>query len=288
MSLRNILEIFSVLSDSGAKFPVLDGLDLEASRAGHDLVLLALDLDQVLDLVLGLFYLDHALELEDYVLVVARGNRDHASLLMLQVVLVLFERLHRPFFMEEIVGRRAVVVVVVGERCDYLFDREWLVLDLISLAWDFIVFHNLDYDLRVYANLFCLRALQEDLQLLGPRPLDLLCLGELGGVVDEPRVASDVCKFEAIGGVGVQDFGYEIAAVLSYVSRERVLALYDFLVELVRVGVFEWQVAAQHRIQDDSAGPDVDLQTLIGLASYHLWRCVARTATSRLEQICRL
>jgi hypothetical protein len=65
---------------------------LETGRSGHDLFFL--NFDQIFDLALRLVDLDHALELENDVLEVARRNCDHPGFLLLEVVIVLLQRFH--------------------------------------------------------------------------------------------------------------------------------------------------------------------------------------------------
>ena len=70
--------------------------------------------------------------------------------------------------------------------------------------------------------------------------------------------------------------------------RHLVLRLDNLLVELLRVLVFERKKPANHRVEDHPAGPNVCAKSVILLASDHLGRRVARTATSCLQFFARL
>lgn len=100
-----------------------------------------------------------------------------------------------------------------------------------------------------------------------------------------PLVRSDIADLEPLLWVSVQDLLDQVLRRLRYETRYQVVAVYDFLVQLACVRVFERQVAAHHGVEDDAAAPDVRVQALVPLASDHLGRCVAGTTTSRFEGV---
>ena len=103
-------------------------------------------------------------------------------------------------------------------------------------------------------------------------PLGLLELGD--GV---PGVWVDVEDVpEHVLGVGGEHLGL------------LVLAAHDLLVEFVGVLVLKGEVAAEHGVEDDAAGPDVDAGALVAPARDHLGRSVARGPAGRFEPFARL
>ena len=58
-------------------------------------------------------------------------------------------------------------------------------------------------------------------------------------------------------GVGSQHFGF------------LVLSHHYFFVEFVGVGVFKGKEAAEHGVEDDAAGPNIDVGALISFACDH-------------------
>ena len=67
--------------------------------------------------------------------------------------------------------------------------------------------------------------------------------------------------------------------------RQFKLALNDFFVEGRRVGVLEWQVAADHGVKNDSARPNVRFQPMVLLAAHHLGSRVAGRPARGVEQL---
>lgn len=99
-----------------------------------------------------------------------------------------------------------------------------------------------------------------------------------------PLVRRDVLRGVARLRVHVEYFLDELSAVVANPVGNFELAVNDLLVEYVGVLVLEGQVAADHGKQDDSAGPDVYLGPMIGLATDHLWRRIARRTTSSSQR----
>lgn len=76
-------------------------------------------------------------------------------------------------------------------------------------------------------------------------------------------------------GVGAEDLFEDFFGVGSQHFRFFVLSHHDFFVEFVGVGVFEGEEAAEHCIEDDAAGPDIDVGALISLACDHFGCSIA-------------
>ena len=68
------------------------------------------------------------------------------------------------------------------------------------------------------------------------------------------------------------------------ITRKDVEAFNDLPVKLLRCSFLERKRAAYHRIEDHSQRPDVSNEAVVSLASDHLRRRIARTATSRGKQ----
>lgn len=84
-----------------------------------------------------------------------------------------------------------------------------------------------------------------------------------------PGVLADVLHREPLGWVGVEDILEKVLAFDGDLLRTVLLASKDLLLERSCVRVFEGKEAADHGKQDDSTGPDVHLEAVVGLASHH-------------------
>lgn len=92
----------------------------------------------------------------------------------------------------------------------------------------------------------------------------------------------DIACLESLSWIRVQNLCDKIATVVSDELRDGVVGIQDLLVEDVRLGVLKWQIAADHGVEDDSAGPDVSWQSVVVFAGDHLGCGIARTPTCRL------
>mmetsp|Transcript_20841 Transcript_20841/g.32150 ORF Transcript_20841/g.32150 Transcript_20841/m.32150 type:complete len:218 (-) Transcript_20841:533-1186(-) len=197
--------------------------------------------------------------------------------------------------MKQVVSRREVVVLVQGEVLQDHVDVELLefgvtIRSLQRINWDLVLLDHLQDDLRVDPCLLgsgaplvqLLHGLEAHLRLLAVKDLRLF------KILNKPRVASYLLERESLLGVRIQNLLDEVLAGLGNVAGERILAVQYFLVELVRVRVFEGQVPTEHRVEDHSARPDINLEPVVLLTGDHFRRCIARTATSRDQGIARL
>lgn len=98
-----------------------------------------------------------------------------------------------------------------------------------------------------------------------------------------PGVVSDIFNGKALSGVRIKDHGDQVLGIVRKKAGHLVVCLEDLLVQLFGVLIFEWQVSADHCVQDYSAAPDVSSKSQVLLALDHLWCSVARTAASCLE-----
>jgi hypothetical protein len=177
---------------------------------------------------------------------------------LLELVLVLLPEDAGPLlpFGNEVVGGGQVVEPV-------LLDVQLALLDV-----DLVVFVEQLHDLRVDGD----RVLPYD---------DSFLLVWLRLVV--PRMSPDVLDRVPASGVWIQDQLQQLFGIIAEEGWQFVFRLEDFLIKLLRILVFERQVAAHHRIEDDATRPDVCAQPEIPLPFDHLRRRIARTATSRLQ-----
>lgn len=103
-----------------------------------------------------------------------------------------------------------------------------------------------------------------------------------------PRMVADVLDIEALGRVRIQDARYQVLGLVAEERRQFVFSVQNLLIQLLRVLVLERQIAADHGVQDDSAGPNVGAESEVPLALDHLGRGVARTAAGGLEALAML
>ena len=101
-------------------------------------------------------------------------------------------------------------------------------------------------------------------------------------------MVADVLDSEALGRIRIQDARYQVLGLIAEERRQFVLSIQNLLVQFLRVLVLERQIAADHGVQDDSAGPNVGTESEVPLALDHLGRSVARTAASSLEALAML
>ncbi len=84
-------------------------------------------------------------------------------------------------------------------------------------------------------------------------------------------------------GVHIQDTPQHLLGVGSQHFRLLVFSRHDLFVELVGIGILKREVPAEHRVEDDSARPDIDVEALVSFAGDHLGSGIAGRATSSLE-----
>lgn len=79
----------------------------------------------------------------------------------------------------------------------------------------------------------------------------------LGGVEAVPRVLLQSFDVDALAWVRHKNLREDVFRVGREELGQGILRVHDFLVEVGSLLIFKGQVAAKHRIQDDSAGPNV-------------------------------
>lgn len=99
-----------------------------------------------------------------------------------------------------------------------------------------------------------------------------------------PVMLSNVSYGDTFWWISVQNLFYEIFAFDREWRRYREVTGKDFLVEFICVWIFEGQEAASHCIKDDAAGPDIRGESIVLLASNHLWSCIAWTAACSFKK----
>ena len=62
-----------------------------------------------------------------------------------------------------------------------------------------------------------------------------------------------------------------------------VLARHYFLVEFIRILILEWEVAAEHCVQNNSTGPNINASAFVSLSGNHFRGSIAGWAAGRLQ-----
>ena len=97
-----------------------------------------------------------------------------------------------------------------------------------------------------------------------------------------PDMVLNISYCETPDWVRIENSFDKIFAVFAYEFWNCVVSIEDLFVEHISLGIFEWQVATDHGIEDDSATPDVSRQTMVLLSSNHFWSRIAWTSTGCL------
>lgn len=103
----------------------------------------------------------------------------------------------------------------------------------------------------------------------------------LGQVV--PLAVLNLWNFETGLGVDIQYLFHEVFGIGRDEFRDLELPRKDLLVESVSILVFEGQIATEQSVHNYSAGPDINIETVVMLASDHLGGGIARRPTGGLE-----
>lgn len=85
----------------------------------------------------------------------------------------------------------------------------------------------------------------------------------------------------------VQYVLYQVARLRRYKFGDCVVAIQDFLVQIGCIRVFEGEIAADHREENDTTAPNVNVRAEVALPCNHLWRSVARGATGCFQSFSR-
>ena len=84
-------------------------------------------------------------------------------------------------------------------------------------------------------------------------------------------MCSDVGNTNSSLGVRVEDLDNKVLALRRKELGHLVVSSHDLLVEVRGLWVLKGQVASDHGVEDDTAGPNVGLQTVVTLPSDHLF-----------------
>lgn len=91
-----------------------------------------------------------------------------------------------------------------------------------------------------------------------------------------PSMLPNVSNSMSLLWVSVQNTAHHVSGVLRDELRDLEVATQDLLIQVARVRVFKWQVAADEGEKDDTNGPYVNMRSMVALACDH-FRCgVAR------------
>lgn len=95
----------------------------------------------------------------------------------------------------------------------------------------------------------------------------------------------NILNCKTLRRIWVEDQVYQVFGVIAQETRQLVISFQNLLVQLLRILVLKGQVAADHRVQDDTAAPYVGTEAQVPLTLDHFWRCVAWTTASCLEPL---
>ena len=98
-----------------------------------------------------------------------------------------------------------------------------------------------------------------------------------------PLMRSDICNYEPLLWVCVQNFPDEILCCLRDYTWDQVITVQDLLVQLAGIRVFERKITASHSIQNDTTAPNIRVKAVVLLSSDHLWGSIARTSAGCFE-----
>jgi len=106
----------------------------------------------------------------------------------------------------------------------------------------------------------------------------------LGDALLDPRLLLDFFKCKPFFRVDSQEALDDPHRIDREERRDFVITPQDFLVKQRCLSLFKGKVAADHRVEGDPTGPNIDRVAYILAALDHLWRRVAGTSTSCGEQ----
>lgn len=204
--------------------------------------------------------------------------------------------------MLKVVCRGAIVVLIIGEGFQDLVDLERLVLWFILVVGLLGVLGAgwIQRDLKLFNHIQNKRGI--DLDLLGIHHVRVILfeyfqlnfgvcrlqLAPLSDVFGVPGMRSNIRKGISLLRIGVENFLDKVRAIPRDVFRNTVVALQNLFIQLIRVIVFKWKVAAEHGVQNDTARPYVHLEALILFARNHLRSCITWTSTRGLKPLIEL
>jgi hypothetical protein len=95
----------------------------------------------------------------------------------------------------------------------------------------------------------------------------------------EPFMSSNILDGDTSCRVSVQDLLDQILAALGNKTWDKVVTVQDFLIEFICVRIFKREIATRHSIENDTAAPNIRVQTIVAFTSNHLWSSIAWTST---------
>lgn len=98
-----------------------------------------------------------------------------------------------------------------------------------------------------------------------------------------PGMLTNIGNSVAFLGICIQDAFHHVTRVFRDELGNLEVAGKNLLVQVARIGVLKWQVAAYEGEEDDADGPDIYVRAVVALASDHLWSRVAWRTTSSFQ-----
>ena len=98
-----------------------------------------------------------------------------------------------------------------------------------------------------------------------------------------PGMLTNISDSVAFLGVRIQDAFHHVTRVFRDELGNLEVARKNLFVQVARIGVLKWQVAAYEGEKDDADGPDIHVRAVVALASDHFGSCVARRTASSFQ-----
>ena len=99
------------------------------------------------------------------------------------------------------------------------------------------------------------------------------------------RVIADIGNANPCFRVCIQDFLNKVFALWRQEFRHLVVGCHDLLVQIRCLRIFEGQIASDHSVKNDTAGPDISLKAMVSFTSDHLRCSIAWRAACSLKSL---
>ena len=100
-----------------------------------------------------------------------------------------------------------------------------------------------------------------------------------------PCVFSNVANLISFLRICIEHLRQQVLCIFRQELWYFKVAIENFLVQISRIWIFKWQVAADKGVKNYTTAPDVNLRSKVSFACYHLRRSIARTSTCCLESL---
>ena len=84
--------------------------------------------------------------------------------------------------------------------------------------------------------------------------------------------------------IDVKYMFHQISQLSGYSRGKFQICFFDFIVEVMSIGVFKGKVSTDHSKKDDSRAPNINCTSIVFLRLYHLGSCIKRGSTSSFQR----